>query len=519
MPIRYRERRGYDCAQAIMLTKPVTTAPLRLRKLERELNHATSYAQWLALAAEHDGLTGAGDWRASDDTDLLHVPEIRRSIATLRAMREAGETWPLTKKVQELLFRHQGEFTHPELYHVAKTGTKPVVTDFFDEIEACVHYLIALQVDGVGDDYKLEQVKRVGRVYGRPALLLSGGALLGLYHFGVIKTLFEQDLLPRTISGSSMGSIMAAWTCCHTDDELRTLFGDLSLINTNALNRLPMREMLRQRTVMDQPKLLKFLGTVLPDMTFAESLKHSRRILNITVSPLKKLQTPRLLNHLSSPEALVRNAVLASCAVPLVFKPVQLMARQRGVVKPWMESELWVDGSVSGDLPFIQLTQMFNINHYITSQANPHVVPFLAFRGSGRGVLTAIGRMQGNIVRKGAAEVLDVARRHMPDGLLRTAFATAHAVSDQVYAGNDMHIQLPFKPALYAKVLSNPSFKEFQEYVRLGERATWPQLAMIRDRTRLSRLFGTYVGVLTKRIAEHAARAERFPKGRKKAAH
>ena len=41
---------------------------------------------------------------------------------------------------------------------------------------------------------------------------LSGGALLGLYHFGVIKTLFEQDLLPRTISGSSMGSIMAAWT-------------------------------------------------------------------------------------------------------------------------------------------------------------------------------------------------------------------------------------------------------------------------------------------------------------------
>ena len=75
-----------------MSTQPVTTAPLRLRKLERELNHATSYTQWLALAAEHDRPTGAGDWRESDDTDLLHVPEIRRSIATLRTMREAGET-------------------------------------------------------------------------------------------------------------------------------------------------------------------------------------------------------------------------------------------------------------------------------------------------------------------------------------------------------------------------------------------------------------------------------------------
>lgn len=110
------------------------------------------------------------------------------------------------------------------------------------------------------DAYRLEQLKRIGRVYGRPALLLSGGALLGLYHFGVIKTLFEQDLLPRTISGSSMGSIMAAWTCCHTDDELRAMFADLSLIPRDALERLPMREMLRQGTVMDQAKLWPLPG-------------------------------------------------------------------------------------------------------------------------------------------------------------------------------------------------------------------------------------------------------------------
>ncbi|MDZ7875416.1 MAG: DUF3336 domain-containing protein [Rhizobium sp.] len=473
-----------------------------LHKLDKALARAASQAEWQSLAAEHDRASGAEDWRASDDTELLHVPEIRRSIATLRTMREAGEQWPLTKMLQELLFRHQGEFTHAELYQHAKCGTKHVVKDFFDEVEACVHYLVALEVEGVGDDYKLEQIKRVGRVYGRPALLLSGGALLGLYHFGVIKTLFEQDLLPRTISGSSMGSIMAAWTCCHTDDELRTLFADLRLINTDALTRLPVREALRQRTVMDQPKLLKFLGTVLPDLSFDDSRKLSRRILNVTVSPVRMMQTPRLLNYLSSPEALVRHAVLASCAVPWVFKPVQLMARQRGVVKPWMENELWVDGSVNGDLPFKQITQMFNINHFITSQANPHIVPFQSLETMGKGVWPALARMQGNIVRKSSVEVLDVARKHAPGGLLRSAFATVHAVGDQVYAGSDMHIQLPFRPALYAKVLSNPSLKEFENYVRLGEQATWPQLPMIRDRTRLSRLFGTYIGILTARIAK-----------------
>jgi len=81
-------------------TRPGATG---LRKVERDMAHAASYAEWLALADEHDRLSGAADWRASDDTDLMHAPEIRRSITTLRTMREAGETWPLTKKLQELL--------------------------------------------------------------------------------------------------------------------------------------------------------------------------------------------------------------------------------------------------------------------------------------------------------------------------------------------------------------------------------------------------------------------------------
>ena len=88
-------------------------------------------------------------------------------------MREAGESWSLTQKFQEVLFCHQGEFAHAELYHVAKSGTEHVVKDFLDEIGACLHYLIGLEVRGVTDQYRLEQLKRIGRVYGRSALLRS----------------------------------------------------------------------------------------------------------------------------------------------------------------------------------------------------------------------------------------------------------------------------------------------------------------------------------------------------------
>ncbi|MBK6907095.1 MAG: DUF3336 domain-containing protein [Rhodocyclaceae bacterium] len=485
---------------------------VRLHKLDRALDRAESYAQWQEIAAEHDQLSGAEEWRAGDDTELLHSGELRRSLDTLRKMRAEGETWALSKYLQEVLFRHQGELIQPEIYQIAKLGTKHVVTELLDEIEACFHYLIELDTPEVDDTYRLEQTKRIGRVYGRPALMLSGGALLGLFHFGVIKALFDENLLPRTISGSSMGAIMAGWACVHSDEELRGLFADLSQINCQALTRLPLREALAQRTIMDQPKLLAFLKTVMGDHTLAEAMKRSGRVLNITVSPLHVRQTPRLINYLSAPEALINHAVLASCAVPMVFKPVQLMARRRGKVTPWMEDELWVDGSVNGDLPFDLLRQMLNINHFITSQANPHVVPLLSFYGNRTGVSASLTRAASNIALKSSAELLDLARRHVPGQTLRNSLAKAYAVSNQTYAGNDMHVQLPFRPKLYAKVLNNPSLDEFKAYVRMGEQATWPRLPMIRDRTRLSRMFGTAIGTLMRRMEQNSSPRAKTPR-------
>jgi TAG lipase/steryl ester hydrolase/phospholipase A2/LPA acyltransferase len=50
--------------------------------------------------------------------------------------------------------------------------------------------------------------------------MLSGGAALGFYHTGVIKTLLQQKLFPRVVSGASAGSIMAALVSTRTDEEL-----------------------------------------------------------------------------------------------------------------------------------------------------------------------------------------------------------------------------------------------------------------------------------------------------------
>jgi hypothetical protein len=64
-------------------------------------------------------------------------------------------------------------------------------------------------------------LKRARAAYGRTALCLSGGAMMGLYHFGHVLGLMETDSLPNIISGTSAGSVIGAIICTRTDAELK----------------------------------------------------------------------------------------------------------------------------------------------------------------------------------------------------------------------------------------------------------------------------------------------------------
>ena len=39
---------------------------------------------------------------------------------------------------------------------------------------------------------------------------------MGMYHLGVVKALYEQNMLPRIICGTSAGSLVASMVCCTT---------------------------------------------------------------------------------------------------------------------------------------------------------------------------------------------------------------------------------------------------------------------------------------------------------------
>jgi len=63
-------------------------------------------------------------------------------------------------------------------------------------------------------------LKRARAAYGRTALCLSGGAAMGTYHFGIVKALHDEGVLPHIISGTSAGGVVGAFVGTRTDEEI-----------------------------------------------------------------------------------------------------------------------------------------------------------------------------------------------------------------------------------------------------------------------------------------------------------
>ena len=105
--------------------------------------------------------------------------------------------------------------------------------------------------------------------------MLSGGAGLGLYHFGVIKSLYEEGLLPRIIGGASVGSIFAAVIATRKPQDVMDTLSEGG-ININAFYKKGskgsiMRKIKRFFTkgvLMDVKVLHEFVRDNIGDITF-----------------------------------------------------------------------------------------------------------------------------------------------------------------------------------------------------------------------------------------------------------
>jgi NTE family protein len=464
--------------------------------LLRDLDHAPDWATWHAIAQAMDADTGRVAWRHRDDLPGLDVPALRDDIRAMERLEADADAQGLEDRLIESLSRHHDDVTAPWLFQQTRTGEPPqVVLDYLDACERALHWLATAEISGLPPAARRQRFLRARQNFGRPALLLSGGGAWGLYHLGVVRALFQHGLLPEVVCGSSMGAIVAAGVCTRTDDELATMLDHPERIHRTAVRLLGPRGWRQHGAALDPEQLREHVFENVGMATFEEARAHSGRTLNVSISPTRTRQKPRVLSHRTAGRVLVGDAVVASCSIPVLFPPVALRARDpAGDLVPWLPGERWVDGSMQGDLPMQRLARLHNVNQFIVSQANPFVVPFMAGEGAGWGRRAL--QTTASLLRGQGAALLDGLRRQVRHDRIRPLLDSAHGLSGQPYGGDiTIHPRVP--PSRFLSVMANPSLSDLEGYLRGGEQAAWPRLPLVREHTRIARLLHRYASTPT----------------------
>lgn len=473
---------------------------LLIAKLQSQRKHAMSYAEWRHAALRLDALTNKYKWKQKLECGLYDYQLIRDLLAQLRDARSKQNYHQLLYLIRTNWVRNLGNIGNVNLYRHSYTGTKQLIDEYIDESRKSIEELV--NASDLDDGYLMGILQQTRRNIGCTALVLSGGGTFGLFHIGVLATLSELDLLPRVISGSSAGAIVASILSIHHKEEIPALLQDILGTEFNIFKDdkkksesenflIKMSRFFKNGTWFNNEHLVNTMILFLGDLTFREAYNRTGKILNITVSPASLFEQPRLLNNLTAPNVLIWSAVCASCSLPGIFPSSPLYEKdlKTGETRIWngSTSVKFVDGSVDNDLPISRLSEMFNVDHIIACQVNIHAVPFLKLSVSCVGgeiedefsarFKQNLGKMY-NFISNEMIHAFEVGSEM---GIATNTLTKLRSVLSQQYSG-DITI-LPDMGMLFRinELLSNPTRDFLLREITNGARATWPKISVIEN--------------------------------------
>lgn len=337
-------------------------------------------------------------------------------------------------------------------------------------------------------------LRRARAAYGETCLCLSGGAMMGLYHFGHVLALWEEGVLPNIISGTSAGSVVAAIVCTRNDEELKkdlrpeVVGPKLTCFSKSWPDRI--RNVYKKGSLFDSEEWFELIKWfTCGEMTFEEAFKKTGRTLCITLSVTTAKAPPVLLNHVTSPNITIASAIVASAAVPGFIKPVLLHYKTSdGSVQSLdaNKDQTYWDGSIDQDIPMSGLAEMFNCQFFLAAQCNPHIVPFFHNSKGDVGRPSRWSRqMKMDSWRGGfllaALEIYlkaDMRSKFHVLNDLGAAVGFTSTMMTQIYGGTTTII-----PAIsfwdYFKLFSDPSQTDLRRYFQVGMVSAYRHCAMM----------------------------------------
>lgn len=351
------------------------------------LRNAESYEEWEEAALHLDNLLGLDLWRYNQSSRYYDYRLINERLENLIIAREEQDVQGLVNLLRSGLVRNLGNITATRLYNRSYAGTKFLIEEYITQVAVAIEdisRLPAVPPSGVGfltstnpsgsnhnnspstsasssvqhpavhfndtssttpgsngtngleeagahaktpmtmsNQMKLDFVHDTRQAFGRSTLVLQGGAIFGLFHLGVVKALFLRGLLPRIITGTATGALVAALVAIHKEEELPAVLKgdgiDLSAFRAKArgengnadagqsyLSRWEtllrrVKRFWREGYFLDVKVLEECVRANVGDLTFEEAYVRSKRVLNITVATAGQSGVPTLLNYLTAP--------------------------------------------------------------------------------------------------------------------------------------------------------------------------------------------------------------------------
>ena len=307
------------------------------------LRSAETFQDWEEAALHLDNLLGLDLWRSNPTSKCYDWRLITERLNSLSIARDEQHFQQLVNLLRSGLVRNLGNITVPRLYNRSFSGTKYLIEEYIAQVAESVEDISTLPTAFSGEDgrgaltnqMKLDFIHDTRQAFGRSTLVLQGGAIFGVCHLGVVKALFLRGLLPRIITGTATGALIAALVSIHTEDELPgVLTGDgidLSAFSGKSGNAVEpgvaqqrqsqtfksrwatlmrrVRRFSKEGYFLDVTVLEDCVRANVGDLTFEEAYNRSKRILNITVAIEGQRGVPTLLNYITAPNVVSTSQV------------------------------------------------------------------------------------------------------------------------------------------------------------------------------------------------------------------
>ncbi|OAQ72429.1 patatin-like serine hydrolase [Pochonia chlamydosporia 170] len=489
------------------------------------LRNAESFEDWEEAALHLDSLLGLDLWRNNPTSKYYDWRLITERVHSLAIAREENHFQQLVNLLRSGLVRNLGNIAVPKLYNRSFSGTKYLIEEYISQVAETVEDISTLPTTFISNSQgggsvltnqmKLDFIHDTRQAFGRSTLVLQGGSIFGLCHLGVAKALFLRGLLPRIITGTGTGALIAALVAIHTEEELPNILTgdgiDVSAFASKGRTEngmIPREQTFKSRWATLMRRLRRFSRegyfldvTVLEDcvranvgdLTFEEAYNRSKRVLNITVATESQGGVPTLLNYITAPNVLIWTAAVASNASsPSLYgsRKVQILAKDvHGTIVPWAAANTtnfhhWTHASYTDrDSPLQRIAELFNVNHFIVSQARPYLIPFLQSDMHGPSLLESRSKttqLSAFLVRMVGLEIRHRLRQF--DTLRLLPSSIRRFLVDERIPAASMTLVPEVTAGDFVRLLETPTRDTLNYWILRGERSVWPAVAALRIR-------------------------------------